>query len=118
MSASSISRRHWMAWVSMGAAASFGTLNATANAMSGEAALTALAEKVLKELPHDLVVECIRRIADQIAQCTTSTPMETVAQLLHADDMAFGRTVEIQGIDFSRAQIGLLALVAQHGTNR
>lgn len=69
-----------------------------------------LAIKVTGALPFALCQGSLSTLAQQIGPLTSQSgsDVEAMLQLLHADDIACERTWEVQGLHFSRTQIGLL----------
>lgn len=83
---------------------------------AGSHDLIALAHKVMPEVPTGLRQSALKAVAKQLQQVGQPSAIATTLQLLHADDVAHGRTLSVYGVVFSHTQVGILASIST--TNR
>lgn len=113
-----LDRRSWLSVLALGATTSWSTRSQATPPSQDSQTLKELARKVLSKVEPNVAQACLLRVKDQLHNSQCESPLDTIAPVLHADDIAHGRIVEVGGLPFSHTQIGLLTLLNQTGTAR
>lgn len=108
-----LDRRSWLRVFALSTTASWGGWQWITSSDQDIPSMQALAEKVLGSISPAFTQACLHRVSAQLNDCDGESALELMAPILHADDMAHLRTIDVEGMKFSHTQIGLLALLNQ-----
>lgn len=115
MNAIKLDRRSWLSVLALGAATPWSHHSLASPPIQGDQALKELARKVVDKVEPNLVQACLVGVTTQLQNSQVASPLDTIAPVLHADDIAHKRIIEVEGLQFSHTQIGLLTLLNQTG---
>lgn len=110
-----LNRRSWLRVLALGATTSWSQHSLANPPSQDDQALKELARKVVNKVEPNLAQACLVSVKAQLQNSPCESPLDTIAPILHADDIAHERIVEVEGLLFSHTQIGLLNLLNQTG---
>ena len=112
-----LDRRSWLRVFALSTTASWGGWQWITSSDQDIPSLQALAEKVLSSISPSITQACLLRVSAQLHDCQSESALELMAPILHTDDMAHQRTIDVEGMNFSHTQIGLLVLLNKGGAS-